>query len=655
MAKGGRMGSIAPKILRVMALLMAFSVLNACDTALPLAQSVRTLARGDDLDLSLIPNALQKQGVTARKSWTPEALVYADDGSLWVSDSHNHRILSVSPTGVIQVLTGDETAGNDNGSLDKARFDTPHGLHWDGQTLWVADTHNDSIRAVSPYDNRVQTAKIPAGELTKPLVVLRHAAYLWIAEASGKVWRWHTQNHKDMRLMMDLGPHRVIRQLALDTDGEHFLLLDNLGLWSMDPRQEQPVLIPDLAYRENLPRLGGFWPAKALVVTTPFETDPLKLRHNDRELLPLNIETSSLEPPLRYPGLITGNAQGDLVVADVGSQSLYRLIPIAADENGEGSQQYAASVLAQSGTQGFGERRDNEDLSLPHGLLYLPERKVLWVADYYHNRVLEINASGQARPLFENHEPALAFPTSLVRHPNGDIYISASGSHQIFVYRAGELTVFAGSGTRGLKNGSAEEAQFWLPWGMAFDAEGRLYVADHGNHAIRRISPAGEVTTLAGNGSPGFMNGKGERARFHHPVDLLFYDQQLLITDSWNHQLRALNLKNLQVTTYAGRNEPGLQEGSRTKARFYCPSGLSEGPNGSLLIADTWNHRIRQMSAQGQVSTLAGEGHHYNWNSGEQDGANARFQQPRDMVYDPVSQQVFVADTGNHSIRIITP
>lgn len=636
----------------VLTVLSAVASLNACLPSLPMAQSVRTLARGDDLDLRAVPSLLQKQAVTARKSWTPEALVYADDGSLWFSDSHNHRILAVSPTGVIQVLTGDETAGNDNGALDKARFDTPRGLHWDGQTLWVADTHNQSIRVVAPYGNRVQTAKIPAGMLSNPVAVLRYDDYLWIAEASGKVWRWHTQNHKDMRLMIDLGPHRVIRQLSVAAEGDAILLLDNLGLWSIDPLPAQAVLIPYLPYRETLPRLGGFWPAKALVVTTPFEASPLKVKSDVGEspLSPLGIETSSLQPPLRYPGLIVGNAQGDFVVADVGSQSLYRLTPTANDGT-----RYDVSVLAQSGTQGFGERRDNEDLSLPHGLLYLPERKVTWVADYYHNRVLEINAAGQARALFENQEPALSFPTSLVRHANGDIYISASGSHQIFVYRAGELKVFAGSGERGLKDGSGKDAQFWLPWGMAFDAEGSLYVADHGNHAIRRISPVGEVTTLAGNGRPGFVNAKGDRARFHHPVDVLFYGKQLLISDSWNHQLRALNVKTLQVTTYAGRNEPGLQEGSRTKARFYCPSGLSEGPNGSLLIADTWNHRIRQMSREGQVSTLAGEGRYYNWNSGDQDGANARFQQPRDMVYDPVSQAIFVADTGNHSVRVITP
>lgn len=651
--KGGTRKKGIIKILSALAIVLVLSGLHACSTALPPAQSVRTLARGDDLDLNL-GSRLQAQAVTARKSWTPEALVYADDGSLWVSDSHNHRILSVSPTGTIDVLTGNESAGNDNGTLAQARFDTPRGLHWDGQTLWVADTHNQSIRMVKPYANRVQTAKIPAGKLTNPVAVLTHNDYLWIAEASGKVWRWHTQSHKDLRLMIDLGPHRVIRQLALESEGKKILLLDNLGLWSIDPLEALTVLTPDLAYRESSPRLGGFWSAPTLVTTTPFEKVLFKVRSEipDRPLSPLDVDTSALDPPLRYPGLIAGNDQGDLVVADVGSQSLYRLTPINQEDS---ALTYEASVLAQSGTQGFGERRDNEDLSLPHGLLYLPERKVLWVADYYHNRILEINSAGQARPLFEENEPPLSFPTSLVRHPNGDIYISASGSHQIYVYRSGELKVFAGSGERGLKDGNGPDAQFWLPWGMAFDTEGRLYVADHGNHAIRRISAAGEVSTLAGNGRPGFANGIGDRARFHHPVDVLFYGQQLLISDSWNHQLRALNINTGKVTTYAGRNTPGLQEGSRTKARFYCPSGLSKGPDGSLLIADTWNHRIRQMSRQGQISTLAGEGRYYNWNSGETDGPNARFQQPRDMVYDSVSQQVFVADTGNHSIRVITP
>lgn len=624
----------------------------AC-ASLPPAQSVRTLARGDSLDLS----GLQQESIAARKAWTPEAIAYADDGSLWVSDSHNHRILGVSPTGVIRVLTGDESAGNDNGDLDSARFDTPRGLHWDGKLLWVADTNNQSIRSIDPYLGVVKTAKVPA-VLSTPLVLLKQNSYLWIAEASGKVWRWHTTNHKDMRLMMDFGPHRVIRQLAQDVDGEGVLLLDNLGLWHFNSLQDQPVLTPRLPYRENVPRLGGFWSSStSLVVTTPFEDNLLQ---GGNPLSALSVDISALQPALRYPGLITGNAQGDLVVADVGSQSLYRLTPLSLDTSSVGSEttaMYQATVLAQSGTQGFGERRDKADLSLPHGLLYLPERKVLWVTDYYHHRILEINTAGQARPLFENQEPVLSFPTGLVRHPNGDIYIASSGNHQIYVYRAGELKVFAGSGKRGLKDGNTKESQFWLPWGMAFDPQGELYIADHGNHAIRRISPAGEVSTVAGNGQPGFVNAKGAQARFYHPVDLLFYGKQLVISDSWNNQLRAFNVSTSKVTTYAGRDEPGLQEGSRTKARFYCPSGLSDGPNGSLLIADAWNHRIRQMSRQGEVSTLAGEGRYYNWNSGEEDGegVNSRFQQPRDMVYDPGTQQIFVADTANNSVRVITP
>ena len=630
---------------------LSLCLLSACHFDLPLARDVSTLARGDQLKLEI---AHRNTNISPQKAWTPEALAYGENGNIWVSDSRNHRILEISATGNVEVFAGTETSGASNGSLSQARFHTPRGLFWDGKALWIADAGNQSVRVVNPESQQVRTARIPA-RLKRPIAVVKIDDWLWIAESSGQLWRWHTQNHQQLEKIADLGLHRKIRQLAVSRD-QTLLLLDNQGLWTLDPQSDHPALAPSIPYRENAPAMAGFWPGSPFLLSTPFEKTPLQSLPGTTlttasppahpEALP--VDTSALQPQLRYPGAVTGNAQGDLIVADVGTQALYRLTRNAED-------QYQASVLARSGSQGFGERQDNEDLTLPHGLIYLPDKKVLWVADYYHHRILEIDAQGTARPLFEDHEPRLSFPAGFVRQPDGSIFISASGSHQIFRYHHQTLTVFAGSGQRGLKDGDPDKAEFWLPWGLSNDSEGNLYVADHGNHAIRKISPTGKVSTLAGNGRPGFANGKGEAARFHHPVDILRRGHQLLISDSWNHQIRTLNLNNNQVSTYAGRREPGLQEGSRTKAQFYCPSGLSEGPGGSLLIADTWNHRIRQMSDRGQISTLAGQGRYYNWNSGDEDGAEARFHQPRDMVYDSQSGRIFVADTANHSIRVITP
>lgn len=632
---------------RRLPLLLAFCLGAAsCSPALLPARSVNTLAQGDALELS----TARQVNAVARKAWTPEALAYADNGTLWASDSRNHRILNISPTGTVEVLTGAETAGAENGTFQEARFDTPRGLFWDGSILWVADTGNQSIRKIDMATQSVSTAKVPP-QLQTPVALAKVQSDLWIAEASGLLWRWNPQRPRTLEKVADLGAHRVIRQLVPGNAGQLYIL-DNLGVWQLDPDQTPPILTPAISYRENAPRLAGIWPLdRALIFSSPFEAKPLQtldLEQPTGPLKPLNVDTSALDPGLRYTGLLTGNTQGDLILADVGSQALYQL---KADATGT----YQASVLAKSGTQGFGERQDKEDLSLPHGVLYLPEKKVVWAADYFHSRILEIDAQGKARPLFENHDPPLSFPTSLIRHRDGSIYISASGSQKIFRYHNEQLKVFAGSGERGLKDGPADKAHFWLPWGMAFDPEDNLYVADHGNHAIRRITPAGEVSTVAGNGRPGLVNGKGAAVRFHHPVDVLFYGNQLLISDSWNHQIRSLNPRTGQVNTYAGREEPGLQEGSRTKARFYCPSGLSEGPDGRLLIADTWNHRIRQMSRQGQISTLAGEGRYYNWNSGTQDGIFGRFHQPRDMSYDAQNQRIYVADTANNSIRVIIP
>ncbi len=607
---------------------------TACTLPVGTARKVTTLVDGSAVKLTT------RNVSKPRRGWTPHALAYADDGTVWASDSRNHRVLQISATGIVTVLAGSNSAGATDGTLTEARFDTPRGLSWDGEYLWVADTGNQSIRRID-MAGTVQTPKVPA-RLQAPVAVLSEPELdvLWIAEASGEILRWRADRPRELETIMELGSHRVIRELRQNAQ-ETLQILDNTGLWELVAGQLRPV-----DAQVDTPRRGGFTHFEGqLFLSTPFQQDKLRLDGQ-----PLTLE--SVSPALRYPGVMASSAAG-IVLADVGSQAIYQLK--SREETDTSTPEFSLSVLARSGTQGFGERRDNEDLSLPHGVVYLENEKKLWAGDYFHNRILEIDEEGNAVPRFENNEPRLTFPTGMVQHPEGHVFISSSGSHQIFVYREGKLEVFAGSGERGLRDGTSEEAQFWLPWGLTLDPEGNLYVADHGNHAIRKITPEGQVTTLAGNGRPGFENARGAQARFHHPVDVLFYQNKLLISDSWNHQLRFLNLRTQRVTSYAGNTEPGLRDGSRTRAAFYSPSGLTAGPEGSVYIADTWNHRVRQMSARGEVTTLAGDGRHYNWNSGSQDGPVARFQQPRDVYYHAQNNQVYVADTGNNNLRVIDP
>ena len=153
----------------------------------------------------------------------------------------------------------------------------------------------------------------------------------------------------------------------------------------------------------------------------------------------------------------------------------------------------------------------------------------------------------------------------------------------------------------------AQMQVFNEPRGIDVDASGNIYVADFYNNRIRKITPSGEVTTLAGS-SYGYQDGSGAEARRFriHPdvaVDLL---GNVYVADSYNHRIRKINSMGI-VTTIAGSGSGGFTDGLGTSARFNRPSGIAIDASGIIYVADRYNHRIRTVSASGQVTTISRE------------------------------------------------
>ena len=195
-------------------------------------------------------------------------------------------------------------------------------------------------------------------------------------------------------------------------------------------------------------------------------------------------------------------------------------------------------------------------------------------------------------------------PYALVRGRDGSVFVSDGGEANRIrrVAPDGRVETFAGS-AEGFANGRGAAARFHTPAGIAIDRHGALYVADSGNHAIRRISPEGEVTTLAGNATPGLRDGRAVFARFRAPmgvaVDAL---GRVYVADTWNDRIRVIE-RDGQVRTLAGQGR-GFVDGAGRQARFDTPTALALAPDGSLWVADTGNHALRRIDAQGQVTTL---------------------------------------------------
>jgi DNA-binding beta-propeller fold protein YncE len=242
-------------------------------------------------------------------------------------------------------------------------------------------------------------------------------------------------------------------------------------------------------------------------------------------------------------------------------------------------------------------------------------------------------------------------PIAVVVSKSGIVYIADRENHRIRkIALDGTVTTLAGTGVGGYKDGLAKEAEFKQPYGVCLDKnETAVFVADYLNHAIRKIDLKSlEVTTLAGNGTAGFVNGEGAVARFNQPYSIKFdgFDS-FYVPDQLNHTIRKVTLSG-KVTTIAGSGNPGYSEGIGAAAQFNNPTGVAVGPDGTLYVADRNNNRIRKIETDTSVTTLAGTGV-----EGDKNGSlsEAEFRHPLDLVVD--KDRLFVSEDKGHRIRAI--
>ncbi len=190
----------------------------------------------------------------------------------------------------------------------------------------------------------------------------------------------------------------------------------------------------------------------------------------------------------------------------------------------------------------------------------------------------------------------------------GVVFVADAGDNNRILYRGldGGFQLLAG-GREGFADGMGAHAAFNTPSGIALDRHGNLYVADTGNHAIRKVTPQGQVTTLAGNGSPGFADGPAAQARFDGPMGVAVdADGRVYVADTWNDRIRVIEPDG-RVRTLAGGERPGWQDGAGVQARFDTPTDLAFDAHGNLWVADLQNNALRTVTPAGMVSTVAGQ------------------------------------------------
>ena len=318
-------------------------------------------------------------------------------------------------------------------------------------------------------------------------------------------------------------------------------------------------------------------------------------------------QTSSLTTPLLLPSAIVFDATGNLYFAETANHVIRKL-----DTTGQ-----ITIIAGTIGTQGFsGDTGSATSAALdsPQGLA-LDTSSNLYIADTHNHRIRKLNLA------------------------------------------TGTLTTIAGTGTPGFSgDGSSETAaQLNLPTALALDITGNLYLADTGNHRVRKISVTGIITTIAGTGTQGFSGdtGPATAATIDSPTGLAVDTaNNLYLADTHNHRIRRIDSATGIITTIAGTGIPGLSGDTdvATAANLALPHGLTIDANGNLYLADTANHRIRRIdAATGIITTIAGDGTQtFSGDGGP--AINASLDSPRNTALAP-STLVTLSDTGNQRIR----
>jgi TolB-like protein/sugar lactone lactonase YvrE len=291
----------------------------------------------------------------------------------------------------------------------------------------------------------------------------------------------------------------------------------------------------------------------------------------------------------------------------------------------------------------------------------------IYIADFPNHTIRHVTADGTMKEFAGvrgtsgssngiGSKARFSNPADVALGPDNALYVADCDNHAIRkITLDRNVTTFAGQmGQGGHADGPANAAKFKFPTGIAVDSAGNVYVADIGNHVVRKITPAGIVSTLAGvPGEFGSEDGSGTSARFNQ-VHGVGVDRagNVYAADFGNHTVRKITPDGV-VTTLSGKaGNPGSNDGPAADARFCAPYSVAADATGNVYVADTSNHTIRKIGVDGIVSTIAGLA----GNVGNRDGVGnlARFAIPAAVSLDAAGN-IYVADFGNYAVRKISP
>ena len=589
------------------------------------------------------------RGAEARFN-APWGLAVDGDGNVYVADGANNTIRKITPGGAVTTHAGlAGTEGHADGHRLVATFKYPQYLAFDAAgTLYVADNGNNTIRTISPA-GEVATLAGSAGTggfQDGPGTTARFNGPCGLAvnEATGQLVVADA-NNSVIRLVDRAGTVTTLAGRAGTVGGQ-----DDTEGGTGEATFNFPMAVAVDGQGRVYVADNGLSTLRVIQLTTGAVSTLAGAAGQFGSK-----DGKGGAAVFNGPIALAMDGAGNILVADSNNHTLRKVTP-------EGEVTTLAGKAGLSGaTNGpAAKARFNG----PEGLAVNAAGEVL-VAEGGNNLIRKITRAGKVSTLAgkvggigsaDGAGPAASFrnPRGVAMDAQGNLFVT---DHDNFIVRkitrAGVVSTLAGrAGEPGHADGIGAAARFGFLDGVAIDRDGNVVVADFGNHTIRQITQEGVVTTLAGMaGVPGSADGAALQARFDGPWGVAVDgDGTMFVSDSNNNTLRRLEAG--QVSTFAGQAGPaGAADGHGGKASFSAPQALAMDRAGNLIVADAWNNTVRMVTAAGQVSTLAGTAGTEGSDDGT--GTSARFNEPFGITVDAAGN-LYVSDCCNATIRKLT-
>jgi len=577
---------------------------------------------------------------------TPHSAATDGAGNVYVADSNNNTIRKITRAGVVTTLAG--TAGV-FGSTDAtgaaASFNSPHGVATDGAgNVYVADTFNSIVRKITPAG--AVTTLVGTAGVTGSTDATGAAARFFFpqgvaTDGAGNVYVADTSN----QTLRKITPAGAVTTLA-----------GTAGSFGADDAT-------GAAARFNYPQ-GVATDGAGNIYVADTTNDIIRKITSAGVVTTLagtvhafgSTDATGTAARFNFPQGIATDGAGNVYVADSGNSVIRKVTPTGVVTTLAGS----AGVSGSTDASGTAAR-----FNTPQGVATDSAGNV-YVADANNNTIREITSAGVVTTLAGSASipgstdatgaaASFSLPVGVATDGAGNVYVADANNHTIRkITPAGAVATLAGTaGVTGRTDATGAAASFNFPRGVATDGAGNVYVADSGNSIIRKITPAGVVTTLAGSGVFGSTDATGAAATFGSPFGLAADSAgNVYVADSGNNIIRKITPAGV-VTTLAGiAFIPGNIDGPGGAATFNFPFSVAADSAGNVYVAGTLNNTIRKITPAGVVTTLAGTANVPG--STDASGAATSFNGPTGVATDSAGN-VYVADNGNSTIRKITP